>query len=357
MNYFRLLLLPFSFLYGCITYVRNLMYDCNILRSTSFPFPVISVGNLSTGGTGKTPHVGFLVQLLRKDKKIAVLSRGYGRKTSGFILALPTSTAAEIGDEPKQFQTKFPDLTVAVCEDRVAGAKALIEARPETELLLLDDAFQHRSIKAGFSILLIDYMDVISKNYMLPTGSLREFSSGAKRADVLIVSKTPYSFTELQQQKALKKLMPLAHQQVYFSYIKYGNPVAPWPHETVANEMEFYKNQQYSFLMLTGIARPKPLISHLNNYCDSLETAIFPDHHDFSQKEIEAFKNRFKKIKNTKKIVLTTEKDAMRLLHFKEDLLNGIPVFYIPIEIGFHSGAEPEFKKTIFSYLAKNLKQ
>ena len=356
MNSLRLLLLPFSFLYGCITYVRNRLFDFNILRSTSFPFPIISVGNLTTGGTGKTPHVDYLVRLLLKDKNLAVLSRGYGRKSKGFVLATATATAAEIGDEPKQFQTKFADLTVAVCEDRVAGAKALVAAIPGTEVLLLDDAFQHRYIQAGLSILLIDYKDVFHRNYILPAGSLREFASGSNRADLLIVTKTPEMFSAQEQHHALQKIAPLPHQQLFFSYIKYGDPIAPWRQEASAQTLDFYKINNYSVLILSGIARPAPFLEHIKKYCEVSETAIFPDHHDFSPKEIQAVKKRFSHIQNPNKILLTTEKDAMRLLSSGAALLEGIPIYYIPIEIGFHAGGESAFKKSIFSYLAENFK-
>jgi tetraacyldisaccharide 4'-kinase len=166
MNYLRLLLLPFSFLYGCATYVRNCLYDLNIFTVTGFPFPIIAVGNLTTGGTGKTPHVNYLVQLLSETKNVAVLSRGYRRRSKGFVLATANSSSFEIGDEPKQYKTKFPNNTVAVCESRVEGVKAILKSHPETEVLLLDDAFQHRAIKPGLSVLLIDYKDILKRNFL-----------------------------------------------------------------------------------------------------------------------------------------------------------------------------------------------
>jgi tetraacyldisaccharide 4'-kinase len=352
MNYLRWLLLPLSFLYGLVVFIRNLLYDFKLFSVTSFDTPIISVGNLTSGGTGKTPHVDFLVTLLMKDKNIAILSRGYGRKTKGFIIASISSSASEIGDESKQYQTKFPNITVAVSESRVLGVQEILNRQPAVNLILLDDAFQHRAIQPGLSILLIDYKDVFQTNFLLPAGSLREWPCGARRADCIIITKTPEAFPPELEKQALENIKIRPHQKIYFSYIQYGNPVALADNRSPAQKMAYYSENKYAILMLTGIAKPEPLITYLKSFSMDLETAIFPDHHEFTKKEIEAVITSFTKIKNPKKIIVTTQKDAMRLMKPEFASLQSLPIFYIPIEIRFHERHATAFNEEVFKFVS-----
>lgn len=357
MKALKFLLFPFSFIYGVVVYFRNLLFDAKIFQSTGFDIPVISVGNLTTGGTGKTPHIEYLAKLLKDEYNIAILSRGYGRNTKGYIAATADSPAIEIGDEPRQYIQKFQDITVAVCEKRVVGVQKIIQSHPSTNAVLLDDAFQHRAIKPGLSILLVKYGHLFRKNYLLPLGTLRERLSGSARADVIIVTKTPKTISAFERKRAkeLYKLQP--NQTIYFSYIKYAAPLPLWDLPQPVPNIKYCLENEYHILALTGIANPKSLLDYLRNHSKNVIPASFPDHHDFTPKDLLHVKQLFNGIKETKKIIITTEKDAMRLMKSGVSVLKGLPIYYIPIETAFHDNDGPEFNDQITSYIKTSLQK
>lgn len=351
MDFFRLFLAPFAMLYGLIVRVRNKLFDWGLLPSRSFPLPVISVGNLCVGGTGKTPHIEYLIRLLRNDYRTASLSRGYGRKTKGFILAKETATAETIGDEPLQYATKFTDIAVAVDEDRRHGITQL-QKQIQAEVVLLDDAFQHRYVHPGLSILLTDFHNLYTDDYLLPTGSLREPRSGARRADIIIITKTPKVFSPITRRRLLFEIQPKPHQNLFFTFIKYGT-MLPFKGALSTTLQPSYS----TILLISGIANPYPLQDHLKQSCSELITLKYTDHHQYDVKDLEHITETFNNIFTKNKIIVTTEKDAMRLR--KADLaplIKNLPVFYIPIEIEFHNQDKQKFDKLVKSYISKEKK-
>ena len=302
MKLLRLLIWPLSFLYGIAMLIRNLLFNFSVLSKTEFKeVTLIGVGNLSAGGTGKTPHIEYLINLLHPHYKVATLSRGYGRKTTGFQQASTTSTALEIGDEPKQFRNRFPiEIPVAVDANRVNGVKQLIQNFPFLEVVLLDDVFQHRSIKPGLQILLTDYAALFYKDYMLPTGYLREPKSGMKRADIIVVSKTPDFFSPLERKRIIQEIKLKAHQKIYFSKIVYGNlmPIENKLDKEVLS-LSTFTETNYSVVLLTGIANSKPLEYFLKDKVAALLPMRFSDHHEFKTAEILELKEVYKTINKT----------------------------------------------------------
>ncbi len=350
MNVFLFLLYPFALLYGMIMFFRNKLYDWGLLKSTTFDFPVISIGNLSTGGTGKTPHVEHLVRLLEPDYKLATLSRGYGRKTKGFLLADHQSTSDQIGDEPLQFKQKFPKLTVAVDEDRVEGITLLRKKKPGVQAVILDDAFQHRRLKPGLSILLTDFHKLYPEDYPLPVGSLREFRAGARRADIIIVTKTAPILSPITVRRITGLIKPRPHQSLYFSYIKYGNLV-PLPGSNITE----VPDKISSILLFAGIANIYPLVEHVMKLSNHLDKIRFSDHHHYDENDLKRIRKKFENIFTKNKIIVTTEKDAMRLCFPKPPaILRDLPVFYIPIEVKMHLEYRKEFKDQIKEYVREN---
>jgi tetraacyldisaccharide 4'-kinase len=330
--------------------LRNKLFDWGIFPSKSYPFPVISVGNLSVGGTGKSPHVEYLVRLLQKDFVIATLSRGYKRKTSGFLLAGDNPKVEDLGDEPCQFARKFPEIKVAVDEKRANGINTLSKKFPELDVVILDDAFQHRHVKPGLSILLTDFHKLYSNDYPLPTGKLREFRCGAHRTDIIVVTKTSNVLSPITQRNVEASLRIRPHQKIYFSYIKHGKFKA-----LPGLDISLPTSRFSMILMLTGIANTYPLEMHLMKYCERLEKLTFPDHHQYTSKDIEKIIETFDSFFPKNKIIVTTEKDAMRLNkpEFLK-LLKHFPVFYVPIEIAFHKEGRKEFNKQILDYVKEN---
>jgi tetraacyldisaccharide 4'-kinase len=347
----KYLAFPIAMLYGLITWVRNYLYDKRMLASTSFDFPLICVGNLSTGGTGKTPHIEYLIRLLHEKYPVATLSRGYGRKSRGFILAGKTLTADEIGDEPLQFKSKFPEAAVAVCNDRVLAVPRILEEHPETAVILLDDAYQHRRIRPGMNILLTEFSKPFYRDYMLPTGSLREFRSGYKRADVVIITKCPPKISPKRKFKVYKKIRPLPTQTVLFSSIKYGDPVPMFgSNQLKAGDLK----NQHAFL-ITGIANSKPLVKNVKDTFKKYTHMRFNDHHDFTDEDIVEIIFQFNLLKPKNKIILTTEKDAMRLKkHQSHILLQDKPIYFLPIEIVFSEKDKGKFDNLILKYVGAN---
>ena len=334
MNLLRKLLFPFAILYGVITSIRNFLFDISVLKSYSFNLPIIAVGNLSVGGTGKTPQIEYLIRLLSEKYKIATLSRGYKRQSEGFILAQANSNARLLGDEPFQFFEKFPSIQVAVDADRKNGIEQLLSLPEKPEVILLDDAFQHRKVKAGFYILLTSYGDLYSDDCMLPTGNLRETRSGAKRADLIVVTKCPFDLSLDKQNDIRKRLKLSVNQQLYFTFIAYDTFVYGEKQKVNINEI-----QSTVKVLVAGIAKPEPFFTYLKNTNDVCLS--FPDHHNFTEKDILEIT---KTAQNN--IIITTEKDYMRL---KESLPNE-QLFYLPIKSAFISESQ-NFDKTIINYV------
>ena len=346
----QVILLPVSLLYGLAMQVRNLLFDLHILSSKTFDKPVISVGNLTFGGTGKTPHIEYLIRLLTPAMFVATLSRGYGRKSNGFILASKRSSVKYIGDEPLQFLKKFESVKVAVDEKRSRGIRLLLEKHPGLNVILLDDAFQHRYVKPGLSVLLTDYHSLYSEDVVLPSGTLREFRNGSKRADIIVVTKTPKIFSPITRRRIIEELKPDSHQRIYFSYIKYTDPVAVFDTMNIP-----FPARVTNILLFTGIANDYPLREHLERMCSELVVLKFTDHHAYTVKDVEDIIRKFDDLPTQKKIIVTTEKDVMRL---KTPELSGymknLPLFCVPMEIDFHGSDKEKFDNEILRYVNKN---
>lgn len=321
-------MLPFSLLYWLGIAIRNWFYDKNILKSSGFGLPIICVGNLSVGGTGKSPMVEYLVGILKDKFKVATLSRGYKRKTKGYTLANATTTALEIGDEPMQFHLKFPGVPVAVGEERLVAIPQLLHDRPETQAVVLDDAFQHRSVKAGLNILLTDYNNLFTRDFYLPTGDLRDLKKSYKRAEVIVVTKCKPDLTETEKQKIIKEINPLDYQQVFFTTIEYGQLY----HIITAKSM--YLDSKTEVLLVTGIANPRPLKKLLEEYSNSYHMLQYSDHHIFTIDDLKEIKKKFSTIEPNNKIILTTEKDAVRFAKFNNDITE-LPFYVVPIRHHF----------------------
>ena len=346
-NYLRVLLFPFSLIYGMAIILRKKLYDWGLMRSIKFDIPVICVGNLAVGGSGKTPTTEYLIRLL-SEYKIAILSRGYGRKTKGFILADNTATAEIIGDEPLQYFQKFENLTVAVCEDRVKGIEKLKENH---DLIILDDAFQHRAVNAGFNILLFEFRKLGTLQFLLPAGNLRDVFASRKRADVLLVTKSPTPLLHVAQQASINELQPNQNQPVLHSYLKYGELKHLYLNE--GRSLDSIKD--YEIFLLTGIANPSPLIEELEKYSKTIKHEEFPDHYSFKTDDIKKFKSAFENSSKKEKIIITTEKDSKRLRAIGfEDLLVNLPVYYLPIEVDLFEEDKITFDELILNYVKSN---
>lgn len=346
---FRILLFPFALLYGLIVWIRNWMFDRNLLRSSTFGLPLICVGNLSVGGTGKSPMVEYLVRLLQYRFKVATLSRGYKRKTKGYALASDQTTAIDIGDEPLQFHRKFPDIPVAVGEERIVAIPQLLHDRPDTEVVILDDAFQHRSVKPGLNIVLTDYNNLFTRDFFLPTGDLRDQRSSYKRAKVIVVTKCPADLGEEERVLITKEINPLPYQKVFFTTIAYGSPYH------ITNHSSTTIDEQTEVLLVTGIANPRSLKSYLEERTDTYYQMNYSDHHIFSIDDWRDIKKRFNQIETDKKIILTTEKDATRLLKFEQELAE-VPFYVIPIEHHFLFSEGTMFDSIVIKFI-ENFKQ
>jgi tetraacyldisaccharide 4'-kinase len=346
LKYLRLFLFPLSLIYGLIIIVRNWCYDLGILKSVQFDLPVICVGNLAVGGSGKTPVTEYLVNLL-SGKKIAILSRGYGRNTRGFLLADATSTASTIGDEPMQYYNKFPLVTVAVCEDRVKGIRLL---EKDHDLIILDDAYQHRRVKAGLYILLFEYASMFRMQWMLPTGNLREPFAGYRRADAILITKSPLAISSERKDYILNKFADAYKPRVHFAVINYAGYKPVFALSTYRAEA---LNENTTVFMLTGIANPLPLVQHLESQFKQVSPHCFPDHHRFSVAEISALVEAFKKDSAVDKCIITTEKDAQRLLDDNiKELLVDLPVFYLPIAVQMQAADQDKFNNHIIEYVS-----
>lgn len=349
----RVILLPVSFLFGIIIKIRNILFNTGILRSKEFKTYSISVGNITAGGTGKSPHIEYLIHLLQETKKIATLSRGYKRESKGFVLANSNSNYKDIGDEPMQFHSKFKNINVAVDSDRRRGITKL-QNDIAPELILLDDCFQHRWIKPSLNIVLLEYSTIGDKQFMLPSGELREWKSGITRANIIVVSKSPHIYSPIEHRRITEIIGPKNHQEIFFSYIDYQEIV---PFNNTAKklyEKDDFDLKELKVNIFAGIANIAPLIDHLKLKSKDVIHSKFKDHHSFQPADIIIVINKFREIISSDKILITTEKDAMRL---KDErifpLLEEFPVFYLPIKVKFHKTNEGKlsFDQTILDHV------
>ena len=342
-----------SLLFGLVTFVRNRLYDLNFLKERKFDTHTIGVGNLSVGGAGKTPLVEYLIRLLEKQSyTLATLSRGYKRKTKGFILADDESTANDIGDEPLLYKQKYK-VQVAVDANRVNGIEKLMSlGKDAPKVILLDDVFQHRSVRCGLTILVSDYNNLYFNDYLMPFGRLRESKNGASRADIIIISKTPERTSAVEIRTIVKDIHPLAHQKVFFSYISYGDlyaiDQAPKKLDTL-NELF-----QYCVICFTGIANAAPMINYLKEYAGDVKHLPFDDHHEFVMNDLIDIERYYQSFSGVNKILVTTEKDLMRLKDKSIwDFAKTLNIYILPIEITFKD-KEEEFNQTILNYVRTN---
>jgi tetraacyldisaccharide 4'-kinase len=347
----NILLYPVSLLYGLITDIRNFLYDRGIFQTEEFALPLISVGNITVGGTGKTPHCEYLIDLLKKDFKVATLSRGYKRKSKGFMVASNSSTVNDIGDEPLQISRKFKDIVVAVDRDRVGGVLTILEQYPGTNVIILDDAYQHRSLTPGFSILLTDYNNLITQDYMLPFGDLREKKENIRRADLILITKCPEKLTPIERRLIVKEINKSSYQNLYFTSLVYKPPIPVFP-EINSPEPE---ESGCGIVLVTGIANALPLKDFLQKKYKEIIHLSYADHHNFSDKDLTDISDTFNSLKSENRYLFTTEKDAVRLREFiniAEPMKSAF--YYIPIGIFFLNEDKVEFDNMIINYVRKN---
>ena len=344
----------FSLVYGMVVNTRNTLFNLNILRAREFDVPVISVGNITVGGTGKTPHTEHLIGLLSKKFDIAVLSRGYKRKSKGFLLVETDSFIRQCGDEPLQIKKKFPGVMVAVDENRVRGIEKILEiSEKRPDVIILDDAFQHRYVTPSINILLIDFTRMITEDDLLPLGRLREPASNRDRANIIIVTKCPREIKPIDERIITKDLHIWPYQDLFFSRIKYGEMLPVFPEKV--KEKKVCLDADTGILLLTGIANPQPLKDKLLQITKSVVSAEYPDHYAFAQKDMEKVAGQLEAMSAPKKIIVTTEKDTFRILEV-ENLPESIAenLYYLPIEIRFINQTDNDFDKKILKYVGEN---
>ena len=347
-------LLPLSWLYGAGVDIRNAMFDMGVLKSVSYDIPIINVGNITVGGTGKTPHVEYLIRLLADKYRVAVLSRGYKRKTKGYLLSTIASTMEEIGDEPWQVKQKFPEVYVAVDANRRRGIERLMtdEATKDVEVILLDDAYQHRYVKAGYNILLVDYHRIISDDKLLPAGRLRERPSASRRATTVIVTKCPQHITAMGFRVIMSALNIKPYQQLFFSTFNYGTMSQLWGHGVL--EPETLRKDNTHVLLLTGIGNPRQMEQDVRRFVQHITPLSFPDHHYYTKRDVETINQALKDLPKPH-IIITTEKDAARLQHLQgltEEVRQS--TYVLPIEISIMREEKDKFDKTIIDYVREN---
>ena len=352
----RWLLAPFAVIYSVAVEFRNQLFDLGILKSREFDVPLISVGNITVGGTGKTPHVEYLIKLLRNSYTIAVLSRGYKRRKKGFQYVADGSTSSDVGDEPKQIKHKFPDVTVAVGARRISGIKKLMDKKETIDAIVLDDAYQHRYVSAGVSILLIDYNRPMSEDHILPLGELREPSREMWRANIIIVTNTPHELKPIEKRLLHKRLKPYPYQDVFFSYVDYGEltPINPRGKMNPVTNTDI-NEKEYAVLLVTGIAKSGEVYKHINKYTQNIKQIEFGDHHRYKNRDIQRIKKEFDAMDAENKIILTTEKDAVKLIE-KSDLPEEIMMnsYYFPLEVQLRHNDEADFNQSIYRYVKTN---
>lgn len=342
-------LLPFSWLYGVIVCLRNRFFKWGIFKREEFDIPVICIGNIAVGGTGKTPHTEYIIRLLKDKYRVAVLSRGYGRKTSGFILGDNDSTARILGDEPYQIKRKFNDIIVAVDEKRVRGIKRLLAMDNPPQVILLDDAFQHRYVKPSYSILLTDFSRPLHLDKLLPAGRLREPASYASKANTIIVTKCP-NLLPIDYRIISHDINVFPYQDLFFSSIVYKKLKPVFDEHADSIILEHLRNK--NVLLVTGIASPQTIVDKLKVYTNKIEMMTYPDHHSFKKRDIHNIANKFGEIDSVNKIIIVTEKDASRLVSnvVGDDLKRYF--YYLPIEIGFSDEeSEKKFNDNILNHV------
>jgi len=343
-------LLPVSWLYGIVVYFRNKLFDWNILKQKKYDIPVICVGNITVGGTGKTPHIEYLINILKRDYKVAVLSRGYKRKTKGFILANPDSVASQIGDEPFQIKSKFPDIVVAVDANRCNGIEQLLQL-PEAErpdIILLDDAFQHRYVKPSYTILLTDYNRLMAYDELLPAGRLREPAYYAEKANMIVITKCPPDINPLEQRIISKYINAFPYQDLFYTYFKYGNLIPVFSNNgNNGGKIPLHKIKDMDVLAVAGIANPQPFYEKIQAFTKNVTEVEYPDHHQFSVRDIATIKSSLDKLSGQNKIIIVTEKDAARLqaINSMDESMKEI-MYYLPIEVAFVNKEDQQLFKT-----------
>jgi len=345
--FFQRLLLPLSFIYQGILRLRNHLYDSGFFGSTEFDIPTINVGNLAFGGTGKTPHIEYLIRLLQNQYRVAVLSRGYKRKTIGYVFAQEDATPFSIGDEPFQIYSKFSQVEVAVSENRVLGIPSLLMDAPYTDLILLDDAYQHRDLKPGLNILLTEQHKLYVDDFLVPSGYLREYAEASNRADIIVVTKCDPNLSISNQQQITRKLKPLSHQKVYFSFIQYGQITPFFEGQSIPKKS--------AVLALAGIANPQIFEAYLKQKYEQVWLMAFPDHHLLTDIEINKVFIDFDLMPQQEKIIVCTEKDYQKLIQAPYgDQLKKYPFFYLPIEVVFFEEDKGNFDQNITHYVERN---
>lgn len=351
------MLLPLSKIYGFAVGVRNLMFKWHILKQREFPVPVVVVGNISAGGTGKTPHTEYVIDLLRYKYHIGMLSRGYKRKTKGFVLATSRSTPLDIGDEPYQIYQKFGrDISVAVCEDRCTGIEELLRLDPRINLIVLDDAFQHRYVKPTVSIVLTEFNNPVSFDKLLPLGRLREPAKAIYRADMVVVTKCPPQLKAIEYRIFKNNLKLFPYQKLFFSRFNYTSLRPLFPDIRKDAPHMSWLGPDDTVLVLSGIANPKPLVRYLKGFKASIKVKVFPDHHNFNRKDLDAITKRFNELEGKQKIIVTTEKDAVRLInnpYFPHQLKPYI--FYQPVDVTFDPMNVDSFDLELQKMLLKSI--
>ncbi|MGC9342080.1 MAG: tetraacyldisaccharide 4'-kinase [Bacteroidales bacterium] len=347
---YEYLLIPFAGVYGGVIFLRNKLFDWQIIHSNEYNIPVISVGNITVGGTGKTPHVEYLVRLLKDQYKIAVLSRGYKRNTKGFFLASENSSPDEIGDESCQLKRKFPGIFVAVDEKRRRGIDNLMKLNPGPDVIILDDAFQHRYVNPGLNILLEDFNRPISNDHLLPFGRLREFYSAKKRANIILVTKSPSSMKAIDMRIRARKADLHEFQHLYYTKI-----VAEEIQPLFTGNLGDIKNEKPGILLFSGIANPRSLKPFVRKLSTRIHELTYRDHHNYREQDMQRLLDEFENIEEKKKIILTTEKDSVKLLKFK-DILRKVhdKIFYLPIRVEFLNDDQKNFNNQILNYVSSN---
>jgi len=329
-----------------VSSLRNTLFNINVFTSQEFDLPVIGVGNLSMGGSGKTPHIEYLIELLHHRNPVSVLSRGYKRKTTGYIFGSTQSTVKQIGDEPLQYKLKYPTVPVAVCESRVVGIPQLLMDAPESEVVLLDDVFQHRSVMPGLNFLLTDYNQIYTRDWIFPAGNLREHKIGAKRADIILITKCPNDLSVGERDAIRKKINPKSHQKLFFTTYHYRQPYS------LFNSTDRLSDTNYEVLLVTGIAKPTYLKTYVSNAYNASYLNQFADHHHFTMADINQVKEVFSNLGDVSKIVMITEKDAVKLAKFTPEFQQaGLPVFVQSIAIKVLFNQRDELNQEVFNFV------
>ncbi len=343
----RILLAPFALLFGMGVAIKSLIYKVGLLKGVSFSIPVINVGNLTVGGAGKTPHIEYLIRLLSPYLPVGTLSRGYKRKTKGFMLVRPGFNSDQVGDEPLLYARKYPGIAVAVSESRSTGVLKLLQSRPQTRVVLLDDAFQHRAIEHNLNILLTEYDEPFYKDWLMPAGRLREWRRGYKRADLIIVTKCPSDMSLDKRNEMVAMINPVRDQHVFFSRYDYFTPYRMWDPQKRTEITE-----DHEVLLICGIAKTEYLLEYLHTKAGAVKLIQFEDHHVYIRHDLEMIKKYFDNMIGNKLMVLTTEKDAMRLEGFREFFTkNNIRIDILPIQVNFLFDDGPAFDDWVQRFL------